>query len=86
MFDLQSLAHAGVGGMANRRARTSCYSGGAVRCLEENTLFEYVHDGLDDAVRAAIGDHASTCDACRQLIAAAVRAMPASWRTWRAGA
>ncbi|HET9620268.1 MAG TPA: serine/threonine-protein kinase, partial [Kofleriaceae bacterium] len=35
-----------------------------------------MHDGLDDAVRATIGDHAATCDACRQLIAAALRAMP----------
>jgi formylglycine-generating enzyme required for sulfatase activity len=49
-----------------------------VRCLEENTLFEYVHDGLDDAARAAVGDHAAACDACRRLIAAAVNDAPSA--------
>ncbi|MBC7975585.1 MAG: serine/threonine protein kinase, partial [Myxococcales bacterium] len=47
-----------------------------MRCLEENTLFEYVSDGLDVEARAAVGEHAASCDACRRLIAAAIRAAP----------
>jgi eukaryotic-like serine/threonine-protein kinase len=79
MFHLQSTAHptaafAAMG--AEGPARASCYSALAVRCLEENTLFEYVHDGLDDTAREAVGAHAAVCDACRRLIAAAVQASP----------
>jgi formylglycine-generating enzyme required for sulfatase activity len=47
-----------------------------VRCLEENTLFEYVSDGLDLESRAAVSEHAASCDACRRLIAAAIRDAP----------
>jgi serine/threonine-protein kinase len=41
-------------------------------CLEENTLFELVRDGLDNVARRAVVDHAEACDSCRRLIAAAV--------------
>jgi len=40
-----------------------CYGAPAMRCLEENTLFEYVSDGLDHAAREAVGAHAASCDA-----------------------
>jgi eukaryotic-like serine/threonine-protein kinase len=52
--------------------RASCYSGRAVRCLEENTLFEYVSDGLDAVARDAVIEHAASCESCRRMIAAAV--------------
>lgn len=54
----------------------ACYSPPALRCLEENTLFGYVHGVLDVAGGAAVRAHAASCDACRVLIAAAARAMP----------
>jgi formylglycine-generating enzyme required for sulfatase activity len=56
--------------------RASCYSGRAVRCLEENTLFEYVSDGLDAAARDQVLEHAASCESCRRMIAAAVDALP----------
>src|SRR4051812_47238902 len=70
MFDAETTTGPG------RTARSSCYSGAVVRCLEENTLFEYVSDGLDLPARDAIAAHAASCDACRRLIAAAVQATP----------
>src|ERR1043165_6754609 len=54
----------------------SCYSVYAVRCLEENTLFEYVSDGLDSASRLAVVEHAASCESCRRMIAAAIAAAP----------
>src|SRR4029078_10939941 len=54
----------------------SCYSAYAVRCLEENTLFEYVSDGLDTASRQAVVEHAASCESCRRMIAAAIDAAP----------
>src|SRR5262245_61720532 len=54
----------------------SCYSVYAVRCLEENTLFEYVSDGLDTASRQAVVEHAASCESCRRMIAAALHAAP----------
>src|SRR5689334_7180274 len=54
----------------------SCYSVYAVRCLEENTLFEYVSDGLDTASRQAVVEHAASCESCRRMIAAAIDAAP----------
>jgi len=54
----------------------SCYSVYAVRCLEENTLFEYVSDGLDSASRQAVVEHAASCESCRRMIAAAIDAAP----------
>jgi serine/threonine-protein kinase len=41
-------------------------------CFEENTLFEFIGDGLDDVARRAVVDHADACDSCRRLVAAAV--------------
>jgi eukaryotic-like serine/threonine-protein kinase len=58
-------------------SRERCYSGRAVRCLEENTLFEYVSDGLDAVARDAVAEHAASCESCRRMIAAAADAMPA---------
>ena len=75
MFDAETTA-----GPA-RTAPPSCYSGAVVRCLEENTLFEYVSDGLDLPARDAIAAHAASCDACRRLIAAAVHATPSQSRS-----
>src|SRR5882672_9411965 len=72
MFDAQCNTRPG------RTARSSCYSGPVVRCLEENTLFEYVSDGLDVTARDAIAAHAASCDACRRMIAAAVHATPSN--------
>src|ERR1041384_3337966 len=54
----------------------SCYSVYAVRCLEENTLFEYVSDGLDSVSRQAVVEHAASCETCRRMIAAAIDAAP----------
>src|SRR6266576_5748159 len=54
----------------------SCYSVYAVRCLEENTLFEYVSDGLDSVSRLAVVEHAASCESCRRMIAAAIDAAP----------
>src|ERR1044071_4411577 len=54
----------------------SCYSVYAVRCLEENTLFEYVSDGLDSDSRQAVVEHAASCESCRRMIAAAIDAAP----------
>ena len=65
MFDARS--NPGLRGTAH----PSCYVEPVVRCLEENTLFEYVSDGLDLAARDAIAAHAGSCDACRRMIAAA---------------
>lgn len=56
--------------------QSACYSPVAVRCLEENTLFGYVHGALDAAGGDAVRAHAASCDACRMLIAAAARATP----------
>lgn len=56
--------------------RPDCYSCPAVRCLEENTLFGYVTGALDSAVGDAVRAHLASCDACRRLAAAAVRATP----------
>jgi formylglycine-generating enzyme required for sulfatase activity len=70
MFDCQSVARFAPA------ARASCYSGIAVRCLEENTLFEYVGDGLSAAVREEVALHAAGCESCRRMIAAAVGAAP----------
>jgi eukaryotic-like serine/threonine-protein kinase len=75
MIDAQSTTRPGAS------APPSCYSGAVVRCLEENTLFEYVSDGLDLAARDAIAAHAASCDACRRMIAAAVDAAPSHLAT-----
>jgi serine/threonine-protein kinase len=40
-------------------------------CLEENTLFEYLCGGLAVVARAAVAEHAASCECCRRLIAAA---------------
>ena len=47
-----------------------------MRCLEENTLFDFLRDGLDAGARAAVLEHADACDSCRCLIAEAVQATP----------
>ena len=55
-----------------------------MRCLEENTLFDFLRDGLDAVARTAVVEHAGACDSCRWLIAAAVEATPASCQTMTA--
>jgi formylglycine-generating enzyme required for sulfatase activity len=70
MFERLSMARPASGVLA------SCYSVYAVRCLEENTLFEYVSDGLDSVSRQAVVEHAASCESCRRMIAAAIDAAP----------
>jgi formylglycine-generating enzyme required for sulfatase activity len=51
------------------------YGAALVRCLEENTVFEFVRGGLDGDSRRAVARHADDCDACRRLIAASANAL-----------
>jgi serine/threonine-protein kinase len=49
-----------------------------VRCLQENTLFEFVQGCLGGEQRRAVAQHADACDSCRRLIAAALEAVAGS--------
>jgi serine/threonine protein kinase/formylglycine-generating enzyme required for sulfatase activity len=54
---------------------SSRYGAAPVRCLEENTLFEFVRGDLEGDSRRAVAHHADGCDPCRRLIAAAANVL-----------
>jgi serine/threonine-protein kinase len=46
-----------------------------VRCIEENTVFDFVRGALDGESRESVARHTDECEPCRRLVAAAADAL-----------